>query len=548
MWALRRTRQALYALLPASAQPTHPHTSTRPGSDATGEVNMRKTGAAVLLGVVLVAYTLQTELASYAQHELGFKKPYFLFYLTHSSYIFLFPLHLIVLALLRAPVRSNLATLVDVIAFKYSEPGTYTSLRASVPSSPILRNGRTAAGRKPSTPGLLEEGLLAVTRSVAQKEWVKHLAKKALILTFFISAPALSWYAAVPLTSMTDITAIYNWAYLLSLYYLPTPATSRASRFIRMINLVSVLLAVCGVFVIAYGNAAAAGGTSGEAKNRLVGNGLALFGSLAYAGYEVWYKLKISLSETSHDTPLTPMTGTHARANSSLSDDDGEPSNRPAANGKDDLDAPSETSSLLPSPPGTPDRTASPLPHPANDASSLPKYALSSSTSRSRPSPLALMPSYRSSVGLPPRVTPTLLLLYSNTITSLIGLCTFGLLWVPILALDWCGWEKFEWPPEGTGLVLIGIAAGGIVFNGGFMILLSLWGPVTASVANLLTLLLVSLADALFVPSAPPMTTSTLIGGGMIVGAFAGLIVGEVRGEEGHAEGRGVDVIDDDEV
>lgn len=61
-----------------------------------------------------------------------------------------------------------------------------------------------------------------------------------------------------------------------------------------MINLVSVLLAVCGVFVIAYGDAAAAGGTSGEAKNRLVGNGLALFGSLAYAGYEVWYKIKAS--------------------------------------------------------------------------------------------------------------------------------------------------------------------------------------------------------------------------------------------------------------
>lgn len=81
------------------------------------------------------------------------------------------------------------------------------------------------------------------------------------------------------------------------------------------------------------------------------------------------------------------------------------------------------------------------------------------------------------------------------------------------------------------------------------MILLSLWGPVTASVANLLTLLLVSLADALFVPSAPPMTTSTLIGGGMIVAAFAGLIVAEVRGEEGHVKGgRAEEMDDDDEV
>lgn len=159
---------------------------------------------------------------------------------------------------------------------------------------------------------------------------------------------------------------------------------------------------------------------------------------------------------------MTPMTRTHARAASSLSDSDEEPSSRLIANGKDDPDAPSETSSLLPSPPGTPDRTASPPPHPAaNGASTLLKHGPSTSTSRPRPSPLARTPSYRSAA-LPPRITPTLLLLYSNTITSLIGLCTFGLLWVPIFVLDWCGWEKFEWPPEGAGLVLIGIAAGGI--------------------------------------------------------------------------------------
>lgn len=77
------------------------------------------------------------------------------------------------------------------------------------------------------------------------------------------------------------------------------------------------------------------------------------------------------------------------------------------------------------------------------------------------------------------------------------------------------------------------------------MVLLSLWGPVTASVANLLTLLLVSLCDALFVPSAPPMTTSTLAGGGMIVCAFAVLIVAEMKGEGTAAAATGTD---DEEV
>ena len=71
------------------------------------------------------------------------------------------------------------------------------------------------------------------------------------------------------------------------------------------------------------------------------------------------------------------------------------------------------------------------------------------------------------------------------------------------------------------------------------MVLLSIWGPVTASVANLLTLLLVSLCDALFVPTAPPMTRSTLAGGGMIVCAFAVLIVAEMKGESGGDGGGG---------
>lgn len=39
----------------------------------------------LLLVVALVSYTVQTELASYVQHTLDYKKPYFLFFCTHSS-------------------------------------------------------------------------------------------------------------------------------------------------------------------------------------------------------------------------------------------------------------------------------------------------------------------------------------------------------------------------------------------------------------------------------------------------------------------------------
>lgn len=44
------------------------------------------------------------------------------------------------------------------------------------------------------------------------------------VLTIGLTVPALSWYSAVPLTTMADITTIYNtyavWALVFSIYFL----------------------------------------------------------------------------------------------------------------------------------------------------------------------------------------------------------------------------------------------------------------------------------------------------------------------------------------
>ncbi|TNY20446.1 hypothetical protein DMC30DRAFT_253850, partial [Rhodotorula diobovata] len=464
----------------------------------------------------------------------------------------LLPAHVLVLRLTGTPVRSTFSDLRDLVAHHFRTPTPLDD--DGIPSSPKLARTRSDRSlyRSRST-AVLSSVLPASLADALDQDWVHNLAKKAGILTVFISAPALSWYAAVPLTSMTDITAIYNvfafWAYLLSLYYLPTPASARESPSHRLFNLCSVVLAVCGVFVIAYGDAT--GSSDGEGANRLIGNALALFGSVAYAGYEVWYKIHIALPDPpADDQPLTPILPVHQRQSSrrpllahahGSAPQAGTPDTLGAA--IDDLDsdasadedeedkagarAASETSSLLNSPAGTPTRPLSPV-----------LGAPSSSTSsqqRPRPSPRH-RPSHLSAP--PPRASPTLFLLYSNLLTSLIGLCTLVCLWVPIPLLQLVGWEDFEWPPVEARWALVGIIASGVVFNGGFMLLISLLGPVIASVANLLTLILVAAADALFVPSAPPITHSTLLGGGMIVAAFAGLIAGEVRAHRGK-EARG---------
>ena len=48
-------------------------------------LTLRGLGAGIIFIVVLIAYTVQTELAQHVQQRLGYKKPYLLLYLTHSG-------------------------------------------------------------------------------------------------------------------------------------------------------------------------------------------------------------------------------------------------------------------------------------------------------------------------------------------------------------------------------------------------------------------------------------------------------------------------------
>jgi drug/metabolite transporter (DMT)-like permease len=84
-------------------------------------------------------------------------------------------------------------------------------------------------------------------------------------------------------TSMTEITALYNlfafWAYLLAVKILG----ERPSQ----LKLASVLMAIGGVIVISFGGATAQSTKPGS--HPLIGDMLALLGSVSFAFYEVWY-------------------------------------------------------------------------------------------------------------------------------------------------------------------------------------------------------------------------------------------------------------------
>ncbi|KDE06412.1 hypothetical protein MVLG_03318 [Microbotryum lychnidis-dioicae p1A1 Lamole] len=476
--------------------------------------SLSKTGAVLIFIAVLLAYTLQTELAQYLQQTAGYKKPYFLFYLTHSGYLLIAPLHLVSLRLLSIPIEANLRTLVAILEVHFAppEPRTPTTplplppthrpsysrslSRASLPPSADEAPDRPGPGRRRTS---MKRLLHSSKPKGSSAGWIARLISTVLLLTFLIAFPALSWYAAVPLTSMTDITAIYNvfafWAYLLAIKFLgEEPSKSK---------LISVLVAVSGVMVIAYGDSFSSQPSRDpkdeeKASSRLFGNLLALFGSLAYASYEVWYKLHVALPDPE---------GVDDEAI------------------EDENEAEEEGEALLPSPETTGDE--SPYPPPLRRIAS---HTLSISTPITTP------------LSNP---STTSFLLYSNLITALIGFFTFILFWVPIPILHYYGWEEFVAPPRTTWLPILATVICGVIFNSGFMLLLSLWGPVIASVGNLCTLVLVALADT-FVPTAPGLSTASLLGSSLIVASFAGLIIGAAKAPFEKVIEEGWDEDDDD--
>lgn len=191
-----------------------------------------------------------------------------------------------------------------------------------------------------------------------------------------------------------------------------------------------------------------------DGTSRLIGNCLAFFGSVAYAWYEVWYKMH-------GEYPAAVMLPTSAdlgRLPVALPDPED-------LEGVDNDEDNEEGESLLSSP--------NPAEPTDSDVDSEPQAPASPhSTARLRiasPPPVLLTD---------PSITT--FLLYSNVLTALIGITTLLLFWIPIPILHYLGWEPFETPPSNTWLPITGIVLMGVVFNAGFMVLLSLWGPVVA--------------------------------------------------------------------
>ncbi|KAI7861462.1 hypothetical protein BDF14DRAFT_1976007 [Spinellus fusiger] len=324
----------------------------------------RSVVASVMLAVCILSFVVQTELAQYVQRTTDYQKPYFLLYISHSCYVFLLPLQFIAECITRA----------------------YTTR----PSSVWFLIKTTYA-----------DGWAQVTASLLQLQpSLRFLFSTALSLSLLLTLPAYLWYVSVNLTSMSNLTAIYNtgcfFAYVFSIWLLHDTLVAA--------KMGAILLCLLGVLCMALWHP-----EDSPANNSLVGIAVAVVSAASYGFYEVYYK----------------------------------------------------------------------------------KYA-----SPSVPS-----------------------ILFANTITGIIGLVTFFVLWLPLPVLHVLGYELFELPDVQTALSIFAIASMSVIYNATFMCVIALVNPVFAAVGLMLTIPVVALTDVLVTGVMVPV--STLVGGTLILVGFA---------------------------
>lgn len=146
----------------------------------------------------------------------------------------------------------------------------------------------------------------------------------------------------------------------------------------------------------------------------------------------------------------------------------------------------------------------------------------------------------------PDGVSPGRGMIFANTFGSLIGLFTVTILWIPLPILDATGLENFVLPDAATGRLVLMAVLCNAVFSGSFLVLISLTSPVLSSVAALLTIFLVAIAD--WMRTGQPLSGAAVLGGSMIIIAFLALSWSTYREMTEHeAQKLAVDLTDSDD-
>ncbi|KAK4121228.1 hypothetical protein N657DRAFT_682885 [Parathielavia appendiculata] len=427
------------APLPSSSSQTLTTSNPPPlsASRARSEARRKYIYASFFLVVSLVSFTVQTELASYIQHDLGWDKAYCMLYVTHGSWVLLWPVQLAILRF-SSPRRrgqswgrfweGHIRTLRGIALLVETRGGG---------ANGVVGGSRGAGGGKVNGHGggLLEYG---------HSPW-PYLVRTTVVVTTALTVAGLSWYLAVSMTTPSDLTAIYNCSAFFA-YAFSVPLLKERLRLDKML---AVAVAIVGVLIVAYGDGAEQGEPSAneggvadapDPATRFAGNLIIGVGSVLYGLYEVLYKRF-----------ACPPDGTDANKG----------------------------------------------------------------------------------------------VIFANTFGSLMGAFTLFVLWIPLPILHLLGWETFELPTGQTAWLLFISVIMNMLFSGSFLVLISLTSPVLSSVAALLTIFIVAIADWLW--TGTPLSAAAILGGLLIIAAFGMLSWSTWREMNEEERRKQVDVSDDED-
>lgn len=329
----------------------HDHNQTRAGSKKQSKGLPGGNKAIAAFVISLFAFTVQTEAAQYVQQSLGFRKPFFSLYIGHSAFTFLFPLYMICLRIFqpKVPLSHQLHLISINLHWQLSSP-THSLPK---PGADSIRRRLSTLSMRTGSSEVEDFDIEEIRQRPRTKApppritWsekrfgfnVFRLLGVFIVLTLGLTIPALSWYSAVPLTTMADITTIYNtyavWALVFSIFFLGEKWERR--------KVLSVLLACGGVVLVAYGGAehrrrprepeegvstpilsgvehvarrmwksiptkreASTGNTTG---NAFLGDMLAFIGAVTMAAYEMAFKIVGTLPDEEEQRERFAGTG-----------------------------------------------------------------------------------------------------------------------------------------------------------------------------------------------------------------------------------------------
>lgn len=147
-------------------------------------------------------------------------------------------------------------------------------------------------------------------RSLWSTPSFQYCFRKSFWITIVLTFAGITWYVSMSMTYASDVTAIYNCS-AFTAYAFAIPLLNE--RFLWL-KATSVVIAVSGVFVVAYSDGSSDGESDTEVVEeypyRVWGNLLIFFGAILYGYYEVLYKKYLCIGDhiSKIITPRRQMT------------------------------------------------------------------------------------------------------------------------------------------------------------------------------------------------------------------------------------------------